>query len=33
MGWAMTAAGYIPVTRTNRKKSYQAFIQTFGGKG
>ncbi|MBT5471890.1 MAG: 1-acyl-sn-glycerol-3-phosphate acyltransferase [Nitrospina sp.] len=28
MGWAMTAAGYIPVTRTDRKKSYQAFIKT-----
>lgn len=28
MGWAMTASGYIPVTRTDRKKSYQAFMQT-----
>ena len=28
MGWAMTAAGYIPVKRDDRKKSYQAFIQT-----
>jgi len=28
MGWAMTAAGYIPVKREDRKKSYQAFIQT-----
>ena len=28
MGWAMTAAGYIPVTRTDRKKSYQAFLKT-----
>lgn len=28
MGWAMTAAGYISVTLANRKKSYQAFIQT-----
>ena len=28
MGWAMTAAGYIRVERGDRKKSYQAFIQT-----
>ena len=28
MGWAMAAAGYIQVERGNRKKSYQAFIQT-----
>ena len=28
MGWAMTAAGYISVEREDRKKSYQAFIQT-----
>ncbi len=28
MGWAMSAAGYIPVERNDRKKSYQAFIQT-----
>ncbi len=28
MGWAMTAAGYIQVERGDRKKSYQAFIQT-----
>ena len=28
MGWAMTAAGYIPVKRNNRKKSYQAFLNT-----
>ena len=28
MGWAMTAAGYISVERKDRKKSYQAFIQT-----
>ena len=28
MGWAMKAAGYIQVTRSDRKKSYQAFIET-----
>ena len=28
MGWAMTAAGYIPVERNNRKQSYQAFLNT-----
>ena len=28
MGWAMTAAGYIRVERGDRKKSYQAFMQT-----
>ena len=28
MGWAMTAAGYIPVKRNNRKQSYQAFLNT-----
>ena len=28
MGWAMNAAGYIPVERGDRKKSYQAFMQT-----
>ena len=28
MGWAMSAAGYIPVERTNRKQSYQAFLST-----
>jgi 1-acyl-sn-glycerol-3-phosphate acyltransferase len=28
MGWAMSAAGYIPVKRTNRKQSYQAFLST-----
>ena len=28
MGWAMTAAGYIPVKREDRKKSYHAFLQT-----
>ena len=28
MGWAMTAAGYIPVERNNRKQSYQAFLST-----
>ena len=26
MGWAMSAAGYIPVVRNNKKKSYQAFL-------
>ena len=26
MGWAMGAAGYIPVARKSRKKSYQAFL-------
>ena len=28
MGWAMSAAGYIPVERHNRKKSYLAFLNT-----
>jgi len=28
MGWAMRAAGYIPVERSNRKQSYQAFLKT-----
>jgi len=28
IGWAMSAAGYIPVERTNRKRSYQAFLNT-----
>ena len=28
MGWAMSAAGYIRVDRNNRKKSYQAFLNT-----
>ena len=28
MGWAMGAAGYIPVARKSRKKSYQAFLNT-----
>ena len=28
MGWGMTAAGYIPVERNNRKQSYQAFLNT-----
>ena len=28
MGWAMSAAGYIPVERNNRKQSYQAFLST-----
>ena len=28
MGWAMSAAGYIPVERNNRKQSYQAFLNT-----
>ena len=28
MGWAMTAAGYISVERNNRRKSYQAFLDT-----
>ena len=28
MGWAMSAAGYIPVERNNRKKSYLAFLNT-----
>ena len=28
MGWAMSAARYIPVERNNRKKSYQAFLNT-----
>ena len=27
MGWAMSAAGYIPVERNNRKQSYQAFLK------
>ena len=28
LGWAMSAAGYIPVKRNNRKQSYQAFLNT-----
>ncbi len=28
MGWGMSAAGYIPVERNNRKQSYQAFLNT-----
>ena len=28
MGWAMSAARYIPVERGDRKKSYQAFLNT-----
>ncbi len=28
VGWAITASGYIPVVRGNRKKSYQAFVAT-----
>jgi len=28
MGWAMRAAGYIPVVRSNRKQSYHAFLST-----
>ncbi|HJO00635.1 MAG TPA: lysophospholipid acyltransferase family protein [Nitrospinaceae bacterium] len=28
MGWAMSAARYIPVERGDRKKSYQAFLTT-----
>jgi 1-acyl-sn-glycerol-3-phosphate acyltransferase len=28
VGWSMWAAGYIPVDRGNRKKSYQAFLAT-----
>jgi len=28
MGWAMHAAGYIPVIRSNRKQSYRAFLST-----
>ena len=28
MGWAMSAADYIPVERNNRKQSYQAFLNT-----
>lgn len=28
MGWAMSAAGYIPVERNNRKQSHQAFLNT-----
>ena len=28
VGWAMMAAGYIPVERNNRKKAYEAFNKT-----
>ncbi len=28
VGWSMTASGYVPVERGNRKKSYQAFLAT-----
>jgi 1-acyl-sn-glycerol-3-phosphate acyltransferase len=28
VGWAIAASGYIPVDRSNRKKSYQAFLAT-----
>ena len=28
VGWSMSASGYIPVDRSNRKKSYQAFLAT-----
>ena len=28
VGWSMSASGYIPVERENRKKSYQAFLAT-----
>ncbi len=28
VGWAMMAAGYIPVERDNRKKAYEAFNKT-----
>ena len=28
VGWSMSASGYIPVERGNRKKSYQAFLAT-----
>lgn len=28
VGWAMRAAGSIPVDRSNRKKAYQAFLAT-----
>ncbi len=28
VGWAMRAAGSIPVARSNRKKAYQAFLAT-----
>lgn len=28
VGWSITASGYIPVDRSNRKKSYQAFLTT-----
>jgi 1-acyl-sn-glycerol-3-phosphate acyltransferase len=30
MGWAMTASGYIPVDRGDRKKAYDAFNKTLG---
>lgn len=30
VGWAMWAAGSVPVDRSNRKSSYQAFIATIG---
>lgn len=28
MGWAMSASGYIPVDRGDRKKAYEAFNKT-----
>jgi 1-acyl-sn-glycerol-3-phosphate acyltransferase len=28
VGWSIAASGYIPVDRSNRKKSYQAFVTT-----
>jgi len=28
VGWSIAASGYIPVDRSNRKKSYQAFLAT-----
>ncbi len=28
VGWSISASGYIPVDRSNRKKSYQAFLTT-----
>ena len=28
VGWSIAASGYIPVDRSNRKKSYQAFLTT-----
>ena len=28
VGWSIAASGYVPVDRSNRKKSYQAFLAT-----